>query len=203
MEEAMKKLLLAGISLLILASAIFAFDGYVIVTNNTGYDIWYLYVSHEDSDSWEEDVLGSEILYDGESFRVDLTGYPSPVFDIHAEDEDGDTYTVWGVNVDKRDVEITLADLDTGSFSGYVDVTNDTGYDIWYLYVSHSDSDSWEEDVLGSEILYDGETYRVNLNGYPSSIFDIHAEDEDGDTYTVWGVDVYYEDVTLTLKDLD
>lgn len=89
------------------------------------------------------------------------------------------------------------------AFDGYVDITNNTGFTIYYIYVSHHSSEDWEDDVLGDEILPDGETYRVNLTGYPDSIFDILIEDEDGDTYTFWGVDVAYEDVIVTLDDLD
>lgn len=88
------------------------------------------------------------------------------------------------------------------AFDGYIDVTNDTGFDIYYLYVSH-ESEGWGEDVLGSDILFDGETYRVEVYDAPSSIFDVRAEDEDGDTYTVFGIDIAVEDLTLTLADID
>lgn len=182
------------------------FSGYIDVTNSTGYDIYYLYVSHEDSDSWGDDVLGSEILRDEDSFWVDLDGYPSSIFDVKAEDEDGDTYTFYSIDVATQDLTITLADLDDGTdgdFSGYINVTNSTGYDIYYLYVSHDESGSWGEDVLGSDILRDGDSFWVDLDGYPSSIFDVKAEDEDGDTYTIFGIDVSIDDLTLTLSDLD
>jgi hypothetical protein len=89
------------------------------------------------------------------------------------------------------------------AFDGYVDIINETGYTIFYIYVSHHSSEDWEDDVLGDEVLSDGETYRVRLNGYPDSIFDILIEDEDGDTYTFWGVDVSVEDVTVTIADMD
>lgn len=98
---------------------------------------------------------------------------------------------------------VNAADTADGDFSGYVEVTNSTGYDIWYLYVSHSDSDSWGDDVLGSEILYSGESFRVDLDDYPSSVFDIRAEDEDEDTYTFYSIDVAAQDLTITLSDLD
>ena len=88
-------------------------------------------------------------------------------------------------------------------FDGYVEVTNNTGYDIYYLYVSHAKSKSWEEDVLDDDILPDGHTVRVNLSGAKSSIFDIRAKDEDGDTYTVWEIDVARDDVVFTLDDMD
>ena len=85
----------------------------------------------------------------------------------------------------------------------YVDITNKTGYTIMYMYVSPAKSDSWEEDVLGEDVLLDGRTQRVNLTGYKSPIFDIRLVDEDGDKYTFWNVDVSTDDITVTLDDLD
>jgi hypothetical protein len=85
----------------------------------------------------------------------------------------------------------------------YVDIRNSTGYTIMYMYVSPAKSDSWEEDVLGKDVLSDGETRRVNLTGYRSAMFDIRLVDEDGDKYTFWNVDVSKRDITVTLDDLD
>ena len=85
----------------------------------------------------------------------------------------------------------------------YVDVTNRTGYTILYMYVSPGDAKSWEEDVLGRDVLRSGATKRVNLYGYRSPIFDIRLVDEDGDTYTFWDVDVSRHDLVVTLADLD
>ena len=85
----------------------------------------------------------------------------------------------------------------------YVDVTNRTGYTIMYMYVSPGDAKSWEEDVLGRDVLRSGATKRVNLYGYRSPIFDIRLVDEDGDTYTFWNVDVSRHDLVVTLADLD
>jgi hypothetical protein len=85
----------------------------------------------------------------------------------------------------------------------YVDITNDTGYTIMYMYVSPAKSDSWEEDVLGEDVLQSGKTQRVNLNGYKSPVFDIRLVDEDGDKYTFWNVNVAERDITVTLDDLD
>ena len=68
-----------------------------------------------------------------------------------------------------------------GGFSGYVDIKNETGYDIDYLSVSHTDDWWWFlDDVLRSgTVLYNGQSIRVNLENFPSAIFDIFAEDED------------------------
>ena len=85
----------------------------------------------------------------------------------------------------------------------YVDVTNRTGFAIFHLYVSPGDSKSWQEDVLGTDVIADGDRMRVNLIGYDSPIFDIKLVDEDGDSYTFWNVDVSREDLVVTLDDLD
>jgi hypothetical protein len=85
----------------------------------------------------------------------------------------------------------------------YVNITNKTGYTIFYVYVSPDKSDSWEEDVLGDEVLTNGESRRINLYNYKSSIFDIRVVDEDDDSYTFWNVDVAKRDITVTLSDMD
>ena len=37
--------------------------------------------------SWEEDIPGRNVLPDGDTQRVNLYNYRSPVFDIHLPDE--------------------------------------------------------------------------------------------------------------------
>ena len=85
----------------------------------------------------------------------------------------------------------------------YVDVTNRTGFPIFQLFVSPADAGDWEEDVLGaSEVLGDGQTKRITLNGYTSPVFDIKATDADGDSYIRMGVNVRNADVVFTLGDI-
>ncbi len=85
----------------------------------------------------------------------------------------------------------------------YVKITNRTGYTIMYTYVSPAKSKSWEEDVLGSDVLANGYTQRVRLRNYTYPIFDIRLVDEDGDTYTFWNVDVSRQDIVATIEDID
>ena len=96
-----------------------------------------------------------------------------------------------------------LFSTSAAAFNGYVEVTNDTGYDIHYLYVSPAHAGDWEEDVLDEDILPDGKTVRVSVRKAKGSVYDIRAEDEDGDTYTLWDVDIAKRDVTFTLDDID
>ena len=105
--------LLVGTALLLgVSTYALAADYYVDITNRTGYTIMYMYVSPAKSDSWEEDVLGKDVLPDGDTRRVTLTGFRSPVFDIRLVDSDGDKYTFWNINVAERDIVVTLGDLD-------------------------------------------------------------------------------------------
>jgi len=214
----MRKFTLLLIALLLMTTGLFAFDGYVDITNQTGYTIYYVYVSNENDDYWGDDMLGDDYLYDGDTKRVYLSGHPSSVFDIMVEDEEGDTYSFYSVDVEQTDIVVSLADLDDdggsgsvgeatvngpgGDFDGYVDVTNDTGYAMYYLYIKQK-SKSWGPDLLGDDVLMDGDTFTVNLNNFPKSIFDIRLEDEEGDTYSFYDTDVQSDDVYITLDNLD
>jgi hypothetical protein len=43
------------------------------------------------------------------------------------------------------------------------DLVNKTGYDISHVYVSPSKSDDWEEDVLGKDVLNDGDEWEIKF----------------------------------------
>lgn len=108
----MKKLALIGILFCFATLNAYAGDMYIKVTNKTGYDIYHLYVSDVGSDEWEEDVLDVDVLASGDTVTINLSGYTNPKFDVQAEDEDGDTYTVRNINVKKYDIVFTLDDQD-------------------------------------------------------------------------------------------
>ncbi|ATH76301.1 MULTISPECIES: hypothetical protein [Halomonadaceae] len=106
------KVWLFSLLLLCSSSLVMADDYYVDITNRTGYTIYYMYVSPASSSSWEEDVLGSDVLMNGDTQRVTLTGYRSPYFDIRLVDEDDDSYTFWNIDVSRQDIVVTLEHLD-------------------------------------------------------------------------------------------
>ena len=106
------KLILATLITFLTCNFAVAADYYIDITNETGYTIYYIHISPESSTSWEEDVLGKEVLLNNQTKRVNLLGYKSPIFDIRIIDEDDDTYTFWGIDVSKQDLTVTLGDLD-------------------------------------------------------------------------------------------
>jgi hypothetical protein len=87
-----------------------------------------------------------------------------------------------------------------------INIVNNTGYTIYTLFVSPSESDEWGEDVLGENVLENGKTFTVQLESSLSqvSVYDIGVEDEDGDTYVKWELTVTNNDrIVFTMDDLD
>jgi len=207
----LKKILLG---MLLLCTA-FSFAGRINITNETGdYRFFFVHISPSSSDSWGSDELGSgEVISPGESrkFHVD-----NGTFDIKIIDEDEDEYIFWNVYVSgSLDLNVSLDNLgeqnwgtaspnSTSNSSAPVSIINELGdWTIWYVYANSSDSDSWGEDRLGSDLLSPGEelTFYVDANDY----YDFKVEDEDGDTYTLRDVwideDGVYWNVSLDNMD--
>ncbi|OPL18716.1 MAG: hypothetical protein AVO35_05140 [Candidatus Aegiribacteria sp. MLS_C] len=188
-----------------------------IINGLEAFDIHDIYIDPSD-EPWGEDRLGAEeILEPGGSFTVEIE---QGTWDIQIIDEDEDTYTLWQVEVgpDGHEWNVTLDDIDSdwgtdevlepriievGDGEAWISIVNDLGgYDIFYVYISPTDSEDWGEDWLGSEVLLQGDELIVHLD---PGTYDIQIEDVDGDTYTMWELDVNdtgYQWV-VTLDDLD
>jgi hypothetical protein len=100
-----------------------------IITNNTGYEIWYLYVITDDmfaAGEPGEDLLGDEILFPGSYVDIDASLYMwlyDPIYvewdqrlHILAEDLDGDVYyQEWYPDYDSWDISLEFDSLLTDS----------------------------------------------------------------------------------------
>lgn len=63
-----------------------------------------------------------------------------------------------------------------------VRIINETSYDIVRFYGSNVGTDSWEEDILGRDILRAGNSVMINFDdGSGYCIFDFKAVFDDGD----------------------
>lgn len=80
-------------------------------------------------------------------------------------------------------------------------VVNRTGYTISELYISHTGSADWEEDLLGSDILANGARTRIDFtNSEETCWWDILVVYDDGeqvawdelDFCSISQVDLYY-----------
>ena len=72
----------------------------VVIANATGQTIWRFYGSRTSTNSWEEDILGSNVLSAGNSLNIDFDdGTGACVFDMKAEFRDGSSIVRNNVNV--------------------------------------------------------------------------------------------------------
>jgi hypothetical protein len=96
------KTVLAAVLASTIALPAAALDRRVTIVNDTNYTIMQFYGSNKGTDSWEEDILGRDVLRPGQSVRIDFddgTGYCK--FDFKAIFDDDDVLVARGINVCK------------------------------------------------------------------------------------------------------
>ncbi|MBP2650479.1 MAG: hypothetical protein H6Q74_1304 [Firmicutes bacterium] len=64
------------------------------LVNNTGVDLYEIYISPSNTDEWEENVLHGHVLYNGNSFFIGFSGYSNAYWDIKIVDGNGN-YVDW------------------------------------------------------------------------------------------------------------
>ena len=65
------------------------------IVNKTGYALKHIYVSETDNEKWDEDVLGRDVLEDGESFELAFAKAESTCnWDMKVIYDDGES-AVW------------------------------------------------------------------------------------------------------------
>ena len=99
----MLKYAIAGLALGLVqfsATAALAADYEVTIVNQTGYTMVEFFGSNQGTDSWEEDILGDDVLPHGSSVDVNFDdGTGHCVYDLLAVFEDGDNVRQDGVDV--------------------------------------------------------------------------------------------------------
>ena len=106
----MRKLWIVGALLAsALTSAAYAAPQDFTLTNNTGHVIMTLNVSPSDSNNWGPDILGRDVLGDGEAAEVSFDRDEDDcVWDIRVTYDDGDTNDERGINLcETTDVTFT------------------------------------------------------------------------------------------------
>lgn len=78
--------------------------------NETGVDVFELFISETRSDEWEEDVLGENVLLDGERLDVTFEGRRACLWDMMANDEAGDSIAFQGINLCETSVVVLRCD---------------------------------------------------------------------------------------------
>ncbi len=165
----------------------------VTFVNRTGYEMQYIFFSPEDSDYWGADILGAErVLADREEVRF-FVSYPEQCarFDFLGIDEDLDTYSAMGFELCDDaprtfiiDMELFEGDMGEPEFSA-LQLENTLDNDIYFLFVSPSDSGIWGVDVLDSQSIFaPGESVEVLVLLGSDGRFDIMAVDAAMESYS-------------------
>lgn len=206
----------AGVlALLLLSTVASAQTTEITFRNETGVTIYFLYASPASADTWGQDLLGNRVLEAGSTYRARVRG-GGPRFDVRAIDSNENEYIVWEWNAEEENaVRITQetfvgsgASIRTGDALAWLDVVNETTYEIRELWISPASAADWESGVQKLEdwerILH-GEDYRVEIDvdRFDTYIYDVMLIDNEGDRYIKWDVNLELAtEVEFTLDDI-
>lgn len=168
----------------------------LVLENDLDVAVCYVYISLPSDTSWGDDQLGStEIVEPGATRTFAIT---AGEWDLLTVDCDGEPLTEeYGVMLEE-DTTWTVTDSGTASEGVVLTLTNDSSIDVCYVYISPSDSTSWGDDWLGTDIVHAGTGYAFRLT---PGTYDLLSQDCEGNELaTEFGVDIS-EAMTWTLSD--
>ena len=182
----------------------------VTFSNSTGNTIEYIFLSPGDSEYWGPEILGSERVLDaGDSLGFWII-YPDECndFDILAIDDEGNTLIIYDYTIcDGEEEEVTFTRKsmrdDAPDFDFVTVYIENETIDVWYLFISPSDSDMWGVDYLDETTILESEGFVSFLFpvGYDTTEYVLMAVDEDMDTYSFsFDVDESTDESTFAIE---
>lgn len=218
----MKKILTA-IFMIILTSTLWAqseFFNTVEFINNTREDIVYLFFSPADSEYWGPDVLGDSRTLSSKGSIEFYISYPNETdsFDFMAIDKLGNVYEIYEesitdgyaaqivINKTSKSDEIDLDTLEEELIG--LEIFNETGLELYYLFMSPSDSEMYGIDFMDSETtLQPGASVSVLLFNSDAEVeYDIQGMDAEDDTFSfslTLDPQLEFQYVDITMDDQD
>ncbi|HJU55823.1 MAG TPA: hypothetical protein VJ715_14665 [Pyrinomonadaceae bacterium] len=88
-----------------------------MINNRSDWDIYHMFLSPEDKDTWGPDQLGEKVIHSGESFT--LNDIPCGEYDIKLVDEDGDACIVEGIVMCKDHTHWDLTNKELAKCEGW------------------------------------------------------------------------------------
>jgi hypothetical protein len=86
---------------------------------------------------------------------------------------------------------IGLASAPANAQDRHVEVINETQHTIVQFFASNVDRGTWEEDILGTDVLPVGSSVKINVDdGSGACLYDFKAVFEDGEELVRNGIDV-------------
>ena len=186
--------------------------------NNTGSEIWYLFFSPADSEYWGPDVLGDSTTFlSGEELEFFIS-YPDETnnFDFMAIDEKGNVYEIYEEPITDGDPALIVINkkyrtdtIDMDSLAEQLiglEILNETGVELTFLFVSPSDSEMYGIDFMDSyTTLPDGNSLQILLFRNDVEIeYDIMGMDENDNSYSfTLTLDPDYEQQYVSIEESD
>ena len=103
-------LIWAAVASLTLAATAFAGTQDFTLVNQTGGEIYRVFISETANDDWEEDVLGQDVMPNGDRLNVSFQGRSACLWDIMVMDEYENTVTWTGINLCEVSVVVLRCD---------------------------------------------------------------------------------------------
>lgn len=145
------------------------------ITNNSGVDVWYIFMSPTKADSWGEDWLGDDVILDGETFTIE--GIPEGIYDVKAVDESDEVVEVWWEEDFEGLMMWTIAGLAS------LEIVNESPDTITDLYISPPEDSSWGDNWLSGDVV--GPEGRYTVGDIPRGTYDMKVADSAGDSIEV------------------
>lgn len=82
------------------------------LVNQTGVEIYRLYLSETTNQDWEEDVLGDDVLPDGSRMNIDFYGRDACLWDMLVTDDEDNSVEWTAINLCEASVVVLRCDDD-------------------------------------------------------------------------------------------
>ncbi|RKX80363.1 MAG: hypothetical protein DRP60_03425 [Spirochaetes bacterium] len=165
------------ISALFFLSLTGLFSESLTVVNRTGSVIELIQAAPAGEDKWGDDLIPGQVVLDGESVSLDLTG--SAPWAFRMIDSDSVVYVLYEV-LPAISGKLTVGPENQARLSAYagaernISITNRTGSAVSSFRISAVSDNSWGPDVLDGRYIRSGETADININAVPGTLsFDI------------------------------
>ena len=145
------------------------------ITNDSGVDVWYIYLSPSKAERWGENWLGDHVIRNGETHTIE--GIPEGRYDVQVADQNEEVVEMWS----EVDVEGVIPWSIEGLAS--LEVINESSTTITELYISAPEDTSWGDPWLSGQAIGPGES--LTIGDIPRGAYDVKVADADGDAIEV------------------
>lgn len=80
-------------------------------------------------------------------------------------------------------------------------LVNQTGVEIYNLYISEASNENWEEDVLGEDVLPSDGSLFIQFSGRSACMWDMLVTDDEGGSVTWEAIDLCESSVVVLMCD--